>query len=113
MPRLADWFIVDVVDDDGALQRVAVTAADPAKADLLEELAVKYPPRPGSRQPAGLALERGATVHFPAFTTESLRETTYDDRHYEIMIALAPHSAIAVPLVAHERTLGAVDIRLG
>ena len=108
VPRLADWFIVDVVDDQGQLQRVAVTAADPAKADLLEELALNYPPRPGSRQPAGLALERGATVHFPLFTPESLRETTYDDRHYEIMLALSPHSAIAVPLVAHDRMLGAL-----
>ncbi|HLY94843.1 MAG TPA: ATP-binding protein [Gaiellaceae bacterium] len=108
VPSLADWFIVDVVDDEGQLQRVAVTAADPGKQELLEELALNYPPRPGSRQPAGLALERGATVHFPAFTPEELRETTYDDRHYEIMVALAPHSAIAVPLVAHDRTLGAL-----
>ena len=108
VPRLADWFIVDVVDGDGQLQRVAVTAADPTKADLLDELALKYPARSGSRQPAGLALERGATVHFPKFTPESLRETTYDDRHHEIMLALAPHSAIAVPLVAHDRTLGAL-----
>lgn len=108
VPGLADWFIVDVVDDDGQLQRVAVTAADPAKQELLEELALDYPPRPGSRQPAGLALERGSTVHFPAFTPETLRETTYDDRHHDIMLALAPHSAIAVPLVAHGRTLGAL-----
>ncbi|HET8894711.1 MAG TPA: ATP-binding protein [Gaiellaceae bacterium] len=108
VPSLADWFIVDVADDDGRLQRVAVTAADPAKQELLEELALEYPPRPGSQQPAGLALERGATVHFPAFTPESLRKTTYDDRHHEIMLALAPHSAIAVPLVAHGRTLGAL-----
>jgi signal transduction histidine kinase len=108
VPRLADWFIVDVVDEAEGLQRVAVTAADPAKQQLLEELAHSYPPRPGSQQPAGLALERGATVHFPAFTRDSLRGTTYDDRHYEIMLALAPHSAIAVPLVAHDRTLGAL-----
>ena len=108
VPGLADWFIVDVVDDGGHLQRVAVTAADPAKQELLEELALDYPPRPGSRQPAGLALERGATVHFPAFTPETLRETTYDDRHHDLMLALAPHSAIAVPLVAHGRTLGAL-----
>ena len=108
VPGLADWFIVDVADDNGHLQRVAVAAADPAKQELLEALALEYPPRPGSRQPAGLALERGSTVHFPAFTPESLRETTYDDRHHELMLALAPHSAIAVPLVAHGRTLGAL-----
>src|SRR5438874_8610870 len=50
VPGLADWFIVDVAGDDGRLRRVAVTAADPAKQELLDELAVKYPPRPGSRQ---------------------------------------------------------------
>jgi PAS domain S-box-containing protein len=108
VPRLADWFIVDLVQDDGAMRRVAVAAAQPEKQALLEELSRDYSPRAGSPQPAARALERGGTVHFPEFTPESLRATTRDERHLELMTRLDPRSAIAVPLVARGRTLGAL-----
>ena len=108
VPRLADWFIVDLAQDDGTMRRVVVAAARPEKQALLEELSRSYPPRTGSPQPAALALERGGTVHFPEFTPESLRATTRDERHFELMAKLDPRSAIAVPLVARGRTLGAL-----
>ena len=108
VPRLADWFIVDLAEDDGTMRRVAVAAAQPEKQALLEELSRDYSPRAGSPQPAALALERGGTVHFPEFTPESLRATTRDERHFELMTKLDPRSAIAVPLVARGRTLGAL-----
>jgi PAS domain S-box-containing protein len=108
VPRLADWFIVDVAEDDGTIRRVVVAAAQPGKQELLEELSRFYPPTAGSPQPAAIALERGGTVHFPDFTPESLRATTRDERHFELMQKLDPRSAIAVPLVARSRTLGAL-----
>ena len=108
VPRLADWCIVDLVEDDGTLQRVAVRAADPAKQALLDALHREYPPVSGSGQPAAQALAQARTVHFPEFTPESLRETTIDDRHFELMVQLDPRSAMAVPLVARGRVLGAL-----
>jgi PAS domain S-box-containing protein len=108
VPRLADWCIVDLVEEDGTMRRVAVRAADPRKQPLLDTLHRDYPPVPDSRQPGALALVRGVTVHFPEFTPESLRETTRDERHYELMQQLDPRSAIAVPLLAQGRVLGAL-----
>jgi PAS domain S-box-containing protein len=108
VPRLADWFIVDLAEDDGTMRRVVVTAAQPEKQALLEELSRSYPPVAGSPQPAARAVERGTTVHFPDFTPESLRGTTRDERHFELMTQLDPRSAIAVPLVARGRMLGAL-----
>ena len=108
VPRVADWCIVDLAEEDGTMRRVAVRAADPRKQSILDVLHREYPPVVGSGQPAGQALARGGTVHFPSFTPESLRATTLDDRHYELMRELDPRSAIAVALVAHGRTLGAL-----
>jgi PAS domain S-box-containing protein len=108
VPRLADWCIVDLVEEDETMRRVAVRAADPRKQPLLDVLHRDYPPNADSRQPGALALLRGETVHFPEFTPESLRETTRDERHYELMTQLDPRSAIAVPLVAQGRVLGAL-----
>jgi signal transduction histidine kinase len=108
VPRLADWCIVDLVEEDGALRRVAVRAADPGKQALLDVLHRDYPPVSGSGQPAAQALANADTVHFSEFTPESLRETTLDERHFELMSELDPRSAMAVPLVAQGRVLGAL-----
>jgi signal transduction histidine kinase len=108
VPRLADWCIVDLVEGDATLRRVAVRAADSRKQALLDALHREYPPVPGSGQPAAQALAEGRTVHFPDFTSESLRATTIDERHFELMSQLDPNSAMAVPLVTHGRVLGAL-----
>src|SRR5947199_245309 len=97
-----------LVADDGLLQRVAVRAADPAKQALLDALHREYPPVSGSGQPAAQALAHAGAVQFLEFTPDSLRETTLDDRHFELMTQLDPRSAMAVPLVAHGRVLGAL-----
>jgi len=108
VPRMADWCIVDLAEEDGTMRRVAVRAADPQKQHVLDALHREYPPVVGSGQPAGQALATGKTAHFPEFTPESLRATTLDDRHYELMSQLDPRSAMAVPLVAQGRILGAL-----
>jgi PAS domain S-box-containing protein len=108
VPRLADWCIVDIVEEDGTLQRVAVRAADTGKQALLDRLHREYPPVSGSGQPAAQSLAKASTVYFSEFTPEALRKTTLDDRHFELMTQLDPRSAMAVPLVAHGRVLGAL-----
>jgi PAS domain S-box-containing protein len=108
VPRLADWCIVDLAEEDGTMRRVAVRAADAEKQRVLDMLHREYPPVVGSGQPAGQALQTGATMYFPEFSPESLRRTTLDDRHYELMAQLDPRSAMAVPLIAQGRVLGAL-----
>jgi PAS domain S-box-containing protein len=108
VPRMADWCIVDLAEEDGSMRRVAVRAADPRKQKVLDMLHREYPPVVGSGQPAGRALATGKTAHFPDFTPESLRATTRDDRHYELMSQLDPRSAMAVPLLSQGRVLGAI-----
>ena len=108
VPRLADWCIVDVAEEDGTMRRVAVRAADPRKQELLDTIHREYPPVAGSGQPAAQALASGGTVHFSDFTPESLRATTLDERHFELMSQLDPRSAIAVALVAQDRVFGAI-----
>ncbi len=48
VPEIADWCAVDIIDDEGALQRVAVAHADPSKVALARELEGRYPEDPES-----------------------------------------------------------------
>jgi PAS domain S-box-containing protein len=108
VPRLADWFIVDLVEADGTFRRVAVGAARRDKQELLEQLSREFVASVDGPSPASRALSRAATVHFPSFTPESLRATTVDDRHFDILSQLEPRSAIAVPLLTGGEVIGAL-----
>ena len=107
IPMLADWCIVDELLPGRALQRVAVAAVRPEDEALLTELRDRYPPTWDSPQPAAVALREEKPVVFE-FDDESLRKTVRDERHWEIISALRPRAAVAVPLVAHGEALGAI-----
>jgi signal transduction histidine kinase/GAF domain-containing protein len=111
VPALADWAIVDVLEEDGVtIKQVAFAAVDPRKEDLLREMRMLYQPTMDSPQPAAEALRTGEPVVFLEFDPESLAATTRDERHYELITQLDPRSALAVPLVARSRTLGALTL---
>jgi signal transduction histidine kinase/transcriptional regulator with GAF, ATPase, and Fis domain len=113
VPALADWCIVDVLDEDGVtIKQVAVSAADPEKEDLLREMRLLYPPTIDSPQPAAQTLRSGEPTVFPEFDPDSLRGTTRDDRHFELVSRLNPTSAIAVPLRARARVIGALTLAM-
>jgi signal transduction histidine kinase/GAF domain-containing protein len=111
VPALADWCIVDVLEEDGVtIKQVAVAAVDPRKEDLLREMRTLYQPTIDSPQPAAQTLRTGEPVVFEEFDPESLAATTRDERHYELMLQLDPRSTVAIPLVARARTLGALTL---
>jgi PAS domain S-box-containing protein len=111
IPMLADWCIVDVLEEDEkTLRQVTVAAAEPHKEEILREMRERYRPTVDSPQPAARALREGVTVFYGDFTPESLRETTRDDYHFQLIEQLDPHAAIAVPLIARDRTVGSVTL---
>ena len=111
IPALADWCIVDVLEEDGeTIKQVAVSAADPEKEDVLREMRLLYPPTLDSPQPAARTLRAGEPVLFPDFDAEALAETVRDERHLELIKRLDPKAAIALPLVARDRTIGALTL---
>ena len=113
VPALADWCIVDVLDDDGVtIKQVAVSAADPEKEDLLREMRMLYPPTIDSPQPAARTLRSGEPALFPELDPATLRSTARDQRHFELLSQLNPTSAVAVPLVARARMIGALTLAM-
>ena len=111
VPALADWCIVDVLEEDGVtIKQVAVAAADPRKEVLLREMRTLYPPTIDSPQPAARTLRSGEPVLFEEFDEAALHATTRDERHLDLIARLAPKSALAVPLIARARTIGALTL---
>ncbi|HEX9296595.1 MAG TPA: GAF domain-containing protein [Polyangiaceae bacterium] len=107
VPALADNCVVDFVDGDGTVRRVAEAAATPRNEALLRELR-RFPPGPTRRSPALEVIGTGKTVYIPKFDSAALDNITAGDEYSEIVRQIAPRSSVSVPLRADGRTLGAI-----
>src|SRR5688572_24463514 len=107
--RLADWCVIDLVGENGALQRLATAHADPAKADLAARLAA-YPPGPNPANPVERVLAAGVAVVGKGITDADLIAIARDAAHLDLMRALGIGAYLMVPLIARGRTLGALSL---
>ncbi|QRN95674.1 PAS domain S-box protein [Archangium violaceum] len=109
VPRLADWCLVDLLED-GSVRRVEVVVADASDEPLVERVR-GFPARldGNSHHPPTKALLEGRPVLLPEMPPESLPWHAHDEEHARLMAVVRPVSLIAVPLVAHGRTLGVIS----
>lgn len=110
IPRLADGLLVDVVDGEGSPRRAVAAHRNPEKQRLLQLLHERFPPTPGSPQPAARAMETGREVLLEEISDETLVGMARGPEHLELMRALAGRSSLCVPLVLQGRVLGAVTL---
>jgi PAS domain S-box-containing protein len=106
VPRFADWYAVDILDNDGLFRRLAVVHADPAKSEWAEKSRELYPPDLEEAEGTGRAARTGEAVLYRTISDELLASSTKDSAHYEILHELGMASAMVVPLTAAGRTFG-------
>jgi signal transduction histidine kinase len=109
VPQFADWCSIDVVDENGALQRLTVAHADPDKVRLANELAERYPPNPDSPHGVARVIRTGESELIADVSDELLVEATRGDADLlELLRNLGLRSSMSVPLAARDRILGAI-----
>lgn len=107
VPWLADWCTIDVLDQD-ELRLAAVAHADPDWTDTVWRLRQHY--GSGDRHGPAQAVRTGQPELLEDVTDELLVFLASSDEHLELMRALQPVSAVAVPLVAGSRPLGVLTL---
>jgi PAS domain S-box-containing protein len=105
VPLLADWCMLDLLSEEGVLERLVTVHADPARQPLVEELK-HWPPRPDDDLSTAAILRSGQSMLIPELTAEQLESSSRGADHLRAIHALDPRSVISVPLVARGRTLG-------
>jgi PAS domain S-box-containing protein len=106
VPQFADWYAVDVLDDDGTFRRLTVVHKDPAKAEWAEKSRDLYPPDLQEAEGTGRAARTGEAVLYRHISDHLLATTTRDSLHYKTLHELGMESAMVVPLTAAGRTFG-------
>lgn len=108
VPRLADWCGVDIVGEDGEIDRLAVAHVDPAKSEWAKELRRRYPSDPNADRGVPQVLRTGRSTFAPFITDEQLADTARDSEHLAMLREIGFRSVMIVPLTARGRTLGAL-----
>lgn len=109
VPKFADWCAVDLVGDDGKIQRVGITHVDPAKIQLAYEIERRYPSDPNARTGIPEVVRTGEAALVRVVTDEMLQAAAKDPEHLQILRQLGIVSAIIAPLTARGQTFGAIS----
>ncbi|HEU6451832.1 MAG TPA: ATP-binding protein [Gemmatimonadaceae bacterium] len=109
VPQLADWCIAHVLNEESKVLEVAVAHADPVRDELLHEIVARYRLEPGRPFLSGL-LDPPRPVLLREVTDVLLRAELRDERVLQLVRALTPASMIAVPLIARDRLIGAINL---
>jgi len=119
VPRLADWCLVDLLEDDGSIRQSAVAHVDPDKEQLSRELRTRYPPARATPRARGTphalwqVLLTGQPVLAEVIAEEELRGRARNEEHLQMLLDLGIRSHMVVPLTARGRILGAISFVFG
>jgi CheY-like chemotaxis protein len=110
VPRLADWCVIHLLGDDGDVERIALTHADPTKEGLARELVEGYPFKQDAPSGTARVMRTGVSELIPRVPDEMLAAAAVDDQQLALLRSVGLSSSIIVPMVARGRVLGAITL---
>ena len=106
VPRLADWCFVELLRDDGSIERVAIEADDPALLEHAREYDRRYPLDPDAPVGSPQVIRSGQPELQTEIPDAMLELVAQDAEHLEILRALGFRSSMIVPLRSGGRVVG-------
>ncbi|HUH15845.1 MAG TPA: PAS domain-containing protein [Gaiellaceae bacterium] len=113
VPRVADYCIVDSIDEDGRLRQVVISHRDEAREQLLRELRRRYPPEENEQHPVSLVMRTREPFLIEDARAGGLERAAVDEEHLALYRALDATSYIVVPLEARGRLIGTISLGTG
>jgi PAS domain S-box-containing protein len=110
VPQIADWCAIDLLNDRGEIENVAVHHTDQAKLALAEQLDRVYHPAPD--EPVGVpeVIRSGSARIFTDIQPDALAAYARDSEHLELLREIGARSVIIVPLAGAAKTIGAITL---
>jgi PAS domain S-box-containing protein len=110
VPQIADWCAVDLFDEDGRREPVAMAHVDPQKLLRAERLRTYEPERPDSSHPVGHVWSTGESGLYAHITEEMLAAFAVDDTHHQLLREVGMCSGLVVPMRLSGRPIGALTL---
>ena len=110
VPTLSDVAIVDVLADDGSIERLAAFSGRSKVAELFVKLRKDVPIPPDGPHPVATAIRTGEDLEMGALSDERIDEITIKEREREALRKHRFHSCLVLPLRARGAVLGALTL---
>jgi GAF domain-containing protein len=113
VPVLADWCVIDLLEDEGGSRRVAVAHVDPAQEAVSREVRRRYPD--AQHAPASIAahvMRTGQPIVVHDISVAHLQAVAHDAEHLQLLLDLGPKADMCLPLIARGHLLGTISFRL-
>ena len=110
VPAIADYCALDIIEDENRFQRIGEAHVDPAKSDLLHEVASFPRSALTASHPLIRVMTTGEPVLEAEITPSFIRKSFNADQPRKVVEALAPRSLICVPLASSGKPLGALTL---
>jgi signal transduction histidine kinase len=108
VPALADWCTVDLLDNSGEIERVAIEHSDGRRATTAMQLARRYPPTLKTEVGVERVIRTGIAELVPEVTPEILDRFTHSAKQRRFLGELGIRSVMIVPMVARGNAIGAI-----
>jgi GAF domain-containing protein len=108
--NLADWCLIDLIDDEGILRRQFTATADPAKASWVQDCERRFPPRPDLNDELKNAVVTGDSSLYAEVPRAFLQEHARGAEHLRMIESLGLKSLMIVPMRARSRILGVISL---
>jgi signal transduction histidine kinase/DNA-binding response OmpR family regulator len=109
IPRLGDFCIIDVLDNEDNLRQVAVAHVQPEREEDIRALRRRYPFDSTSDHTLARVLRTQQAEIVSQVSEEWLREVARDPRHAEAVRNMNVGSYIIAPMVTQEGALGVIS----
>jgi PAS domain S-box-containing protein len=110
VPEIADWCAVELIDERGARQRIAVAHRDPAKLELATRLRQFEPEELRPDRGVGRVLRTGRSEIYQDISDEVLAQAAVNDEHLDLLRSVGFRSVILAPLTVGGRPLGVMTL---
>ncbi len=108
VPRFADWCVVFLKGDDGAINRVSVVHRDPERAEAVDQLTHLEALDPGGDTVAARIIRTAEPLLASTVDPARLPVHAYNDEHLELLRQLGLRSLLGVPVIIHGEAVGAI-----
>jgi PAS domain S-box-containing protein len=98
VPRMADWCFVELVQEDGSIQRTVIEMADESKREAALEYDRRFPLDPQSPVGSPAVIRSGEPELTEDIPPEWIDAVAQDAGHHRVLTELGFRSAMVVPL---------------
>ncbi len=105
-PSLADWFAVDIFNENNKLVRITVSHERFVKYKFAEKFMETLPSFGKENTAIYKAVKSKKSILFSQLTLQDLKQNVTTDEQFRILRFLKLHSAMIVPLIIRDKVLG-------